>query len=124
MFKIKKILKSINAHKVLILKKHLCYLYDYKKFKSHAKKSNLNLNIKWKNRYPCLNDNTQETYFDRHDIYHTAWAARILSKYKPKKHTDIGSSLYFPSIASAFIPIDFYDYRPAKLELSNRWRNN
>lgn len=30
---------------------------------------------------------------------------------------DISSSLYFASIVSAYIPIDFYDYRPAQLNL-------
>ena len=69
--------------------------------------------------YPRLFDNTTNTDFDRHYIYHPAWAARILSKTKPKKHIDISSTLSFSSIISAFIPTEFYDYRPAKLFLSN-----
>lgn len=81
--------------------------------------SNKRFEVSWKNRYPCLDDNTEQTSFDRHYIYHTAWATRILSKTKPKKHIDISSSLYFSSIASAFIPVDFYDYRPPQLKLSN-----
>jgi SAM-dependent methyltransferase len=32
---------------------------------------------------------------------------------------DISSSLYFCSIISAFIPVRFYDYRPANLNLNN-----
>lgn len=93
------------------------FILEYLKFK----KNNLNkrFELGWKNRYPCLDDNTEQTSFDRHYIYHTAWAARILSKTKPKKHVDISSSLYFSSIVSAFIPIDFYDYRPPQLKLSN-----
>lgn len=97
--------------------KCLNFISDYIKFK----KNNLNTRFKidWKSRYPCLNDKTEQTSFDRHYIYHTAWAARIISKTKPKKHIDISSSLYFSSIISAFIPIDFYDYRPPRLKLSN-----
>jgi SAM-dependent methyltransferase len=68
---------------------------------------------------PCLEDNTTNTGFDSHYIYHTAWAARVLAKTKPKKHIDIGSSLYFVTNVSAFIPIEFYDYRPAKVNLSS-----
>lgn len=64
-------------------------------------------------------ENTKETLFDAHYIYHPAWAARILAKIKPIEHVDISSTLHFCSIVSAFVPTKFYDYRPARLELSN-----
>ena len=69
--------------------------------------------------YPCLNDNTSETGFDRHYTYHPAWAARIIKNNNPEKHIDISSILHFCTMLSAFIPVDFYDYRPAKLDLPN-----
>ena len=72
-----------------------------------------------KDIYPCLNDNTATTGFDAHYVFHTAWAARILAESKPEKHVDIGSSLYFVTNVSAFVPFEFYDYRPANLGLSN-----
>lgn len=56
--------------------------------------------------------------FDRHYVFHTAWAARILAKIRPEKHVDIASSLYFNTLVSAFVPIDFYDYRVTHLDLS------
>lgn len=71
------------------------------------------------NRRVILNENTLNTNFDRHYIYHPAWAARVLAKTKPKFHVDISSTLNFCSIVSAFIPVRFYDYRPANLKLSN-----
>lgn len=74
--------------------------------------------LHWKDRYPCLRDRTKATGFDPHYIYHTAWAARQLAFTKPAEHVDIGSSLYFVSIVSAFVPVRFYDYRPARLTLS------
>ena len=64
-------------------------------------------------------DKTVTTGFDRHYVYHTAWAARKVKAINPKVHIDIASSLYFPSIVSAFIPVEFYDYRPAPLVLSD-----
>jgi SAM-dependent methyltransferase len=73
----------------------------------------------YKDIWPCLDDNTANTGFDAHYIYHTAWAARILAKNKPAKHIDIGSSLSFISNVSAFIPFEFYDYRPAKINISS-----
>jgi SAM-dependent methyltransferase len=74
---------------------------------------------RWDDRYPCLTDNTGVTQFEPHYTYHPAWAARVLAKTKPIEHIDISSSLSFVSCVSAFISIKFYDYRPAKLNLSN-----
>ncbi|WP_231427100.1 DUF268 domain-containing protein [Pedobacter sp. Leaf250] len=68
--------------------------------------------------YPCLNDNTNITEFDAHYIYHPAWAARIIKSLNPTEHTDISSILYFSTILSAFLPVKFYDYRPAEVSLS------
>lgn len=94
------------------------FVRDFLEFRRAAKKSHPRLTVFWKDRYPCLDDNTRTTGFDRHYVYHTAWAARVLAETRPCRHVDISSSLYFASIASAFVPIDFYDYRPAQLMLS------
>lgn len=67
---------------------------------------------------PILFENTPFTRFDTHYVYHTAWAARKVKEVGASSHTDISSSLYFSSIVSAFMPVKFYDYRPAKLNLS------
>lgn len=75
--------------------------------------------LHWHDRYPCLNDNTQDTPFDRHYLYHPAWAARVLARTAPALHVDISSSLSFCTIASAFVPIEFYDFRPAPVVLPN-----
>lgn len=75
--------------------------------------------VAWEDRYPCLTDRTNNTEFDRHYIFHTAWAARVLANLKPTKHVDIGSSLYFIANVPAFVPVAFYDYRPAELNLHN-----
>ena len=69
--------------------------------------------------YPCLNDKTVGTVFDAHYLYHPAWAARILAQTKPDKHVDISSTLNFCTMLSAFVPTEFYDYRPAGISLSN-----
>ncbi|MCE5247421.1 MAG: DUF268 domain-containing protein [Candidatus Polarisedimenticolia bacterium] len=73
--------------------------------------------VSWDDRFPCLADRTATTGFDRHYVYHTAWAARVLAATRPGRHVDIGSSLYFAALASAFVPMEFYDVRPAELEL-------
>ncbi|NEP31283.1 MAG: DUF268 domain-containing protein [Moorea sp. SIO3B2] len=78
----------------------------------------IDLAIKWKERYPILNENTTTTAFEPHYTFHPAWAARILKQINPTKHVDISSSLSFVTLVSAFVPVEFYDYRPAELKLS------
>ncbi len=67
---------------------------------------------------PQLSDRSEQTPFDRHYLYHPAWAARILAQTKPIEHVDIGSILQFSTMLSAFVPTRYYDFRPATLALS------
>lgn len=91
------------------------FFLNYQKFCSLA--GNKRFLVQWSDRYPCLEDNTKSTGFDRHYVYHTAWAARILKKINPSEHVDFSSLIYFSTLISAFIPTRFYDYRPADVKL-------
>lgn len=77
------------------------------------------LPLRWDDRLPNLEDRTGNTAFDPHYVYHPAWAARILAETQPVRHVDISSTLHFCTIVSAFVPVDFFDYRPATLKLDN-----
>jgi hypothetical protein len=92
---------------------------DFDEFVFSKPANDKRFNIDWKQRAPYLNDNTIETPIDFHYIYHPAWAARIVKKINPPFHVDISGKLDFSTMLSAFIPVKFYDYRPAKLSLSN-----
>lgn len=91
---------------------------DFRKFAALSKGRDSRFELAWSDRSPCLNDSTATTGYDRHYVLHTGWAARLLAQTRPALHVDVGSSLYFVSIASAIVPIRFYDYRPARLPLS------
>lgn len=93
------------------------FVHGFTHFRSLASEHNMPLPVRWSDRYPCLDDRTIQTPFDRHYIYHTAWAARAVAAIRPMEQVDIGSSLYFASLMSAFVPVRFFDYRPADLEL-------
>ena len=67
---------------------------------------------------PQLSDRVSVTPIDRHYTYHPAWAARVLAKTQPNKHVDISSTVNFCTIVSAFVPVEFYDFRPAPIVLS------
>jgi len=74
--------------------------------------------VDWDDCLPCLDDRTPGTGFDRHYVYHTAWAMRVLARSRPSAHVDVASSLYFAALASAFVPVRYYEYRPVDLHLS------
>jgi hypothetical protein len=68
---------------------------------------------------PMLGDATSTTEIDTHYVYHTAWAARRLFANPVAEHVDIGSDHRFTTIASAFQPMRFLDYRPCPVHLAN-----
>lgn len=90
--------------------------FDYLRFRA---KSDKRFKLSPFDFYPCIKDKTIKTSFDAHYVYHTSWAARKVKEINPEVHVDISSSLYFSGLVSAFVPVDFYDYRPADLKLSN-----
>lgn len=68
---------------------------------------------------PQIFDALIQTPFDRHYVYHTGWACHVLAEARPlERHVDISSSLYFVACASAIVPIEFLDYRPADLVMN------
>ena len=109
---VKKFLKVILAPFSRIKKELWFYktLFTYKKLNKNRRFPALRRNF-----FKCLDDNTKNTGFDAHYEYHQAWAARCLAKIQPEKHIDISSKITFNVTVSAFIPIDFYDFRPAKI---------
>lgn len=108
---------SYVNNKLHYIYSYIEFLKDFFRFKSLVKRNN-RFSIKFGDRYPCFTDKTTSTGFDAHYIYHTAWAARALIKINPECHVDISSYLYFSTIVSAFLPVKFYDYRPANIKLT------
>jgi SAM-dependent methyltransferase len=75
--------------------------------------------LRLRDLFPRLGEKTATTKIERHYVLHAAWAARCIAEIKPAVHVDVGSTVWFCSIVSAFVPVKFYDYRPAALDLSN-----
>jgi len=106
-------LKALFKHEQDLGKRRAKYKSQLKIFKDQLDETALIT------EYPCLYDDTQVTEIEPHYTYHPAWAARVLAQTKPVKHIDISSITHFSNIVSAFIPVEFYDYRPANIKLSN-----
>jgi len=93
------------------------YRQQLKKFREMNKADN-RMTVTDEDLWVFLNDATGETVYDTHYIYHPAWATRVIKELNPVRHVDISSTLHFSSTLSAFIPVDYYDFRPARLNLS------
>ena len=100
-------------------KKIVRFLQYLGELSTFRKNNDRRFSVSAKDAYPCLKDKIINTPFDPHYTYHPAWAARILAQTKPEYHVDISSILYFSTVISAFIPVKFYDYRPAQVSLNN-----
>lgn len=95
------------------------YKKQFNTLAEQARQSRVRFTLEKKNVQLFKNEATAQTNFDRHYVYHPAWAARIVVQSKPAFHTDISSTLHFCSMLSAMVPVKFYDYRPAALLLSD-----
>jgi len=89
-----------------------------KQFRRIQVESRPRFSVAWKDKWLHLRDATATTGFDRHYVFHTAWASRVIAELRPARHVDIASSLYFVSSVSAFVPTLFIDFRPADLGIS------
>jgi len=107
----KRVVKKINNK--------LRFQKELKAFQKASAKFKTRFSLKSEDYFACMDDNTPSTGFDRHYIYHTSWAARYIQQNNIDHHTDISSTLFFSGVVSAFCKIDFYDYRPANLVLTN-----
>jgi len=74
--------------------------------------------MRWRDRWPWVDDPRSTIRFEPHYTYHPAWAARVLAETRPARHVDIGSTLPFITMVSAFLPVDYYEWRPPELRLS------
>ncbi len=99
--------------------KYQRFMTEFRQFRRLSEAGPKRFVVDWKNRFPCLDDRMGETAFDPHYTYHPAWAARIIAQNRPDRHTDFGSTLTFCTMVSAVVPVDFYDIRPARLNLQN-----
>jgi len=99
-------------------KSRMSFRRDFRHFSQSALREDPRFRVDWADRHPCFGEDTASMGFDRHYVYHTAWASRVLADTKPVIHADISSSLYFAAIASAFVPVKYYEFRAVPIKLS------
>jgi SAM-dependent methyltransferase len=99
--------------------KYRRFLGDFRRFSMLSAMKPRRFQLDWDDRYPCLDDRTAETGYDPHYTYHPAWAAAIIAQNRPTRHVDISSTLAFCTMLAAFVPVGFYDIRPARLNIKD-----
>lgn len=90
---------------------------DFVRFARDQARSERPFDLKWDDRFACLNDRTKAMKFDRHYLLHTGWAARQVATLRPVEHHDFSSRDFFAAIVSAFVPVRFYEFRPPQVSL-------
>ena len=103
---------------------HVRFLQEYARFKGLLAGAEPRLEMPWSDRWPCMWERTASMGFEPHYLFHPAWAARVLARIRPERHVDISSALPFVTMLSAFIPVDYYEYRPTELNLSGLTSNH
>ncbi|SIS66947.1 protein of unknown function, DUF268 [Thalassospira xiamenensis M-5 = DSM 17429] len=110
---IKNWITSLNLHSFFICLLHFpSYFLDWRRFVAQGGKAS------FLDSYPCLGDKTSQTSFDPHYFYQAAWLSRKLASSKPYNHVDIGSDIKAISVLSAFVPVEFLDFRPLNVNIS------
>ncbi len=71
----------------------------------------------WRDRFLIAHEASSTVNYEPHYTYHCSWACRVLADCKPAHHVDIGSSMQFVGMASAWVPITHYDYRKPDIAL-------
>ena len=98
------VFRRIRTYRDAIDQDGLIDIQQYRKFASLSREQALAV-PPWTDRFPLLHDATGNTPFDRHYIYHPAWAARKLVELGVTRHVDISSLLdyYLPERNYALI---------------------
>ncbi|MBK8015736.1 MAG: DUF268 domain-containing protein [Betaproteobacteria bacterium] len=104
---------AVNARGLLSLHRLPRFLSQWRRYSASA-----DMPAPLLDSYPCLSDATPRTPFDPHYFHQAAWLARCLAQARPARHVDIGSDVGMIAVLSAFVPVEFVDYRPIEVELS------
>ena len=92
------------------------YIREYYLVRALILKSNPEITVK---KYPILTDYHEFHEIDFHYTYHPAWALRKVVEISPKLHIDLASKLDFSLAVSAFVPVEYHDFREVNLQISN-----
>lgn len=93
------------------------YKQDFESYFSKFKTSRESQEFNNLTFFPCLEDKTYSTPFDKSYYYQDAWASRKIFQRRPESVLNIGSTVLSSGIISQFVPTTFVDIRPVQVNL-------
>jgi len=91
----------------------------WKSYGQYQKLASEKESILLQNLYPCLDDDSVETYIEPIYFYQDCWAFEKIVQQHPSKHIDIGSHHKYVALLSKVLPVTMVDIRPLSLPLKN-----
>lgn len=91
----------------------------WKNYRHYQRLSLEKESILLKNLYPCLGDDTAETYIEPTYFYQDCWAFEKIVRQHPSNHIDIGSHHKYVALLSKVVNVTMVDIRPLSLPLES-----
>lgn len=91
----------------------------WKSYQHYQKISSEKESALLKNLYPCLGDDTSETYIEPTYFYQDCWAFEKIVQQNPSSHIDVGSHHMYVALLSKVMPVIMVDIRPLSLPLGS-----
>lgn len=112
---------DLHPRKVLSFwrKKIYSWLRFWKSYKQYKEMAKIKDGSLLNNLYPCLGEDTAETFIEPTYFYQDSWAFEKIVNRQPKYHVDIGSHHKFVALLSKVVPLTMVDIRPLSLPLES-----
>ena len=91
----------------------------WKSYRHYQQLSSDKENAFLKNLYPCLGDDTAETFIEPTYFYQDCWAFEKIVQQRPSNHIDVGSHHMYVALLSKVLPVTMVDIRPLSLPLQS-----
>lgn len=91
----------------------------WKSYQNYKKIAGIKGDLLLDSLYPCIGDDTTQTWIEPIYFYQDTWAFEKIIKFKPKHHVDIGSHHKFVAFLSKVLPVTMVDIRPLSLPLDS-----
>ncbi len=91
----------------------------WKSYQRYQQISSERESVLLENLYPCLGDDTAETYIEPTYFYQDCWAFEKIVQQRPSNHIDVGSHHKYVALLSKVMPVTMVDIRPLSLSLES-----
>lgn len=91
----------------------------WKSYRHYQQLSSDQGSVLLENLYPCLGDDTTETYIEPTYFYQDCWAFEKIVHQNPSSHIDIGSHHMYVALLSKVVSVTMVDIRPLSLPVES-----